>query len=788
MAVRLKSLCLAGVAAVTCAPAAFAQQPTSSRPAPTVADDAMVIDEIVVTAQKRTQRLLDVPQSISVVSGDTLERQQATTFADYVSLVPGLSIQQTTPGNTRVVLRGINTGGASPTVAVYVDETPFGSSTGQSNAAGLAGDIDTFDIERVEVLRGPQGTLYGANSLGGVLKYITAAPKLGKFEARGQAGVEAVKGGGTGWSANGVVNVPIGEKIAVRASGFYRRNPGFIDTIGVARKDPNDVDSYGGRASILLQPTETLSVRLTALAQNIRANSQTAFDADPETLTPQSTNPITGDPIGSRLSRAEFYPERNDVDYRLYTGTLNWDFGFANLTSITSYGKLHDQKISDVTYQLPGVADAIFGTEPGTRGLILPTDVTQKKFTQEVRIASPDSDKIEWLVGGYYTREKGRIVQSYAPFVIPTGALVDPALTLPAGPNGEDVVFPEFLRASLDSIYKEYAGFGSATWHVTPRFDITGGLRYSHNKQSTVQFLDGSFLPLSGAAIGPDVQDGGSSENVFTWSASPRFELSDHASIYVRVAKGYRPGGPDLVPPGADATFPRQFQADTLISYEAGLRAETADRSFAIDASVYYLDWRNIQTSVTYQTSIGRITADGNGDKARSKGAEVTATLRPTRGLDVMFNVAYNDAKLKDDLPAIDIGLPDPVAPGVAGDRLPYAPEWTANLSANYEWALSDRTTVFVGGDVHLISDQATDFDAVYRTVFGRRIVIDGYATVDLRAGIQTGPFNVTLFARNLNNALGLTNAGQFGTRPGTLVTASPISPRTFGATAGFAF
>ena len=646
----------------------------------------------------------------------------------------------------------------------------------------LAGDIDPFDLERVEVLRGPQGTLYGANSLGGVLKFVTVAPRLGAYEGKVQAGVEAVADGDMGWNANAVVNVPIASIAALRVSGFYREQGGFIDTVGIARDRANDVTSYGGRASLLVKPSDTFSIRLTAIAQNIRANSRAAFDADPVTLEPQATDPTTGASTEGRLTRTQYYPDQNDVDYRNYNGTIDWDLGFASLVSATSYSKTVQHEVTDASYELAGLGDALFGGvgTPGPRGITLPAVVSSKKFTQEVRLASPSSTSFEWLAGGYYTREEGRIFQRYLPFALDTGQSLDPTLTLPVGAGGADVSFPEFLRAELDSVYREYAGFGSVTAHFGPRFDITAGARYSHNEQRTRQLLDGSLLVLSGSPAVPEITNGRSSENVFTWSVSPRFEFSDHASLYARVAKGYRPGGPNVVPPGAGSGFPGFFEADTLISYDAGIRGETADRSFALDASLYYLDWDNIQVLVVYQTGIGPVGADGNGDSARSQGAEITATLRPTRGFDVVMNVAYNDAKLREDLPAGNGGF--------AGDRLPYAPEWSANLSADYEWDVGGGTIAFVGGNVRLVSDQETDFDDAYRTQFGQRLRIDGFATVDLRVGARFGAFNVTAFAKNLGNSRGLTNVGSFGGRPGNLVSASPIRPRTFGVTLGAGF
>ena len=740
--------------------------------------DADVVDNIiVVTAQKRSETLLEVPQSISVVSGAMLERQQATSFTDYASLIPGLSLEQANPGETRIVLRGINTGGASPTAAIYIDETPFGASTGQSNGAILAADIDPFDIERVEVLKGPQGTLYGASSLGGLVKFVTVAPLLAEFEARVQGGLETVEGGDMGWSANGVVNVPIGDTLAVRASGFYRRVGGFIDTLGIAREDVNDVVSYGGRASLLFKPSEALSVRLTALAQNIRADSRAAFDADPVTLEPLELDPTTGDPTDGRLARTQYFPDQNDVDYRLYNATVDLDVGFGTLTSATSYGELEQKEFTDSSYELAGIGDAFYGDvgTPGPRGITLPGFITQEKFTQELRLSSNDSETFEWLVGGYFTKENGGIFQRYLPFALDTGELIDPAITLPVGPNGEDVAFDQLIVARLDSEYKEYAAFGSVTLHLTPRLEITAGGRYSYNDQSSTQLLAGA---LTGSPD-PDITNGASDEDVITWSVAPRYELSDYASVYARVAKGYRPGGPNVVPPGAGPNFPSQFEADTLISYEAGIRAETADRTFDIDASLFYLDWRNVQVLVIYQTDLGPIGGDGNGDGATSKGMELSATMRPMDGLSFRATTAYTDATLSDDLPTGDAS---------AGDRLPYAPEWTFNLGANYEWDLSNEASAFVGGNLSLISDQAAVFDTSYEAAFGRRLVIDGYETIDLRAGIDFGRYRATAYVKNLTDNLGLNYVGSFGARPGTAVSAAPIRPRTFGITVGADF
>lgn len=729
--------------------------------------DTVANTPIVVTAQRREQLLTDVPQALTVVGGDALERQQATSLTDYVGLVPGLSLQQSNPGQTRVVLRGINTGSASATVSLYLDDTPFGSSTGQTNGAVLAADFDTFDVERIEVLRGPQGTLYGSNALGGVIKYITVEPALGTWEAAGQASIAAVEHGGTDWSGTALVNIPLGEMVAVRASGYYRRDAGFIDAPSRSAENVNETQSYGGRISLLFQPTDTFSVRLMALAQNIRADSRAAFDANPVSLDPVVNDPFTAAPLRG-MTRTEAFPDQNDVDYRLYTGAVEWDIGFANLTSVTSYGELEQREFTDVSYTEvgPGVtlADVITGLygSADPLGVTFPSFITMEKFTQEVRLASQDSDSFEWLIGGYYTREPGLIFQRYFPFDVATGTLQDPMI----GP------FPDLVLATLDSVYKETAVFGSATVYLSQNFDITVGGRYSHNRQRTTQVLDGALFG------GRSQLNGDSSEGVFTWSVSPRWQVNDDLAVYARVAKGYRPGGPNVVPPGAGPDYPFEFDADTLLSYEIGARGQTGDGTFGFDVSLYYLDWSDIQVIASFDSAAGPVNADANGDTARSLGAEGTFTFRPIRGLTAIASVAYNDAQLTEDLPA---GLG-----GFNGDQLPYAPEWSANLMLDYEWALSNNATAFVGGNIRLVSDQPADFDSGYIAAFGRRAMIDGYHTVDLRAGIEFDNFSVTAFARNVTDSSGLVNVGLLGTRPGGAIEVAPIRPRTIGVSLGF--
>jgi iron complex outermembrane receptor protein len=369
------------VAALTAASPAQAAQPASPPPPQQAGNgDAGAQDNqaIIVTATRRAQTLIEVPQSISVIGGQKLEQQQAKSFLDYSKLVPGFNVTQDNPGQSRLILRGINTGSVGSTVAVYVDDIPYGASGSLSNGAILAGDFDTFDISRIEVLRGPQGTLYGSNSLGGVLRYITALPSTERVEVRGQAGFEAVSHGGSGPLFNVMANVPLSDKIAVRASGYYKKTPGYVDVVGRSGKNVDDSESYGLRGSLLFKPTEELSIRLFALAQQIRADSPSTFTVDPATLRP--VNPLTDQFSGDQRTRFELIPEKHNINYRIYSGTLNYDFGFAALTSITSYATQKQDQVSDIsTNGARGLANLLYAlAAPNTVGLAFANNASQE--------------------------------------------------------------------------------------------------------------------------------------------------------------------------------------------------------------------------------------------------------------------------------------------------------------------------------------------------------------------------------------------------------------------------
>lgn len=715
-------------------------------------DAPAVGNEIVVTAQKRTQTLIDVAQSVSVVSGATLEQQGATNFSDYLKNVPSLQLVQGTPGQGRLVLRGVNTGGVASTVAVYVDETPFGSSTGLANGAELAGDFDTFDIARIEVLRGPQGTLYGASSLGGLLKFVTNAPSTTAFEGKALGGVEFTDRGDMSYRGAAMVNVPLGDTLAFRASGSYRKQGGFIDSVGTAgsnvRSNTNDFESYGGRASLLWKPDANFRVRLSALFQNLYVDGSSFVEADPATLKP----------LYGGLTQSEYLPQFSNIKYRLYSGTIDYDFGPATLTSATSYGQQLQSFRADFTANLSAALGGPY--------VYFDQLTENRKWTQELRLASNGGDFIEWLVGGYYTREKARINQNLKTAVPGTPGTLTPI----------DLPF-DYAVYNLASRYEEIAGFANATLHLSPSFDVDFGGRYSHNSQRADQVTGGVLL---GASTIGNIR---SSDNVFTWSVAPKVKFGTRASLYARVAKGYRPGGPNVIPTGAPSGTPTTFEPDTVTSYEIGFKGDTADRRASIEAALYHIDWNDVQLAAV----VNGFGVNANGKGAKVDGAEITATLRPTAGLVTSVNLAFNDAKLSGDTDPLVVGA-------VKGDPLPFTPKYAVSVNADYQWSLGTDVMASVGGSIRSLSRQSGNFDPVYLATYGHFARVRAYEVIDLRAGLDFGRFAINAYVNNLGNSGGITAtqallgvAGLPRNVNGAIGT-GVVRPRTFGVnlTAGF--
>jgi iron complex outermembrane receptor protein len=697
------------------------------------------LDEVVVTAQKVSQSIVDVPLSISVLGGGDLERTQSVNIQDYVKLVPGLQLTQSTPGMGRLSLRGINTGGVASTVGVYVDETTFGSSSGLANGAILTGDFDTFDVARVEVLRGPQGTLYGASSLGGVLKYVTNEPQFDGFEGRVRGSFESVDGGDMSYSGAAVANIPVSDKVAIRASGFYRNLGGFIDSIGTADSDvADDINGStvsGGRVSMLFKSSEAFSLQLTAFMQDIDSDASNSVDSDP----------VTGKTLYGGLTQSQYVAESTDVSYRVYNATAIWDLGFGDLTSATSYGENDQKFLVDFTTLLSGFF-------PGFDSFNRQTTSVQR-FTQELRLASHENDKVDWLIGAYYNDEDGLIAQDV--HVVERGTFTDAPLPFTLG------------IGTVDSKYKEYAGFANVIIKFTPSFDLTLGGRYSNNDQDVVQVSDGLLFGVAE----PTTTPGGSSEDVFTYSIAPKFKINERIAIYARAAKGFRPGGPNVIALDAPAGTPTSYGSDTTLNYELGLKGENEARTFAFDVAAFHIDWDDIQLLAR----VNGVGINTNAGGAESDGVEATLMFKPLDQLKLSLTGAYTDAKLTEDTDELLVG-------GREGDRLPYTPKTSYSVNADYDWPLAGEQSAYFGVSFSHLSEVPAAFDPAFVAENDRQRFLPAYDMLDVRAGWDFGKVSVELFGRNLTDDDGKTSDAT-GNTPNGAISTGVIRPRSYGLT-----
>jgi iron complex outermembrane recepter protein len=647
---------------------------------------------IVVTAEKREEPLMNVPMSVTALGGDSLEKLQDRDFGDYAAMVPGMSLQSSQPGLTRLTLRGQNAGGVGSTVAVYVDESPFGSSSALLNGSILSGDFDTWDLQRIEVLRGPQGTLYGSNSEGGLLKFVTTAPVLGSFSGAAEVTGESVDHGGKGGDVHAVLNLPLGDKMAFRISGYDQDVPGYINDPFSGKSDLNDGHKEGGRASLLAAPTDDLSIRLTATSQQSKYNGTPAIDVNPVTL-----QPVHGD-----LTQERFIGEPSSFKYENYNATINWNAGPFSILSTTSYGILNSDTFSDASNQnlAPGftVSDLLEGAIGPNLGAYLDDLVDMNKFTQEIRLSSRPSDRLEWQVGGYYTRETGALIEHLNAMNIPGGTPFSlPSLEIPI----------------IASTYKEWAGFGNLTYHFNSQFDIQAGGRYSSNEQTASE-------SVTGLLVQPQIFSTPSSGHVFTYSVAPRWHVDADTMVYARVATGYRPGGPNALPPLAPPDVPREYGADKTTNVELGIRSTQLDGLLSIDVAVFHVDWKDIQLI----ENIGGFNFNGNGGTARSQGLEWTFGYIPVHGLTFKWTGAYTDAKLTSDAPTVH---------GNSGDPLPYAPKWGTSVDGEYDWAAFADYKGFVGATWSYIGARRTDFGSSVDLT--AQVALPSYNTTEARVG-----------------------------------------------------
>ncbi|HEX8613413.1 MAG TPA: TonB-dependent receptor [Telluria sp.] len=726
---RTTPTAIAAAASLLCtlAASAAAQQAPPS--------DQQNIAEVIVTAQKREQAALDVPGSVAAVKADQLTREGKVRLEDFVSQIPGLSLSSVRQGQTQVTLRGITTGVAqsAATTAFYIDEAPIGSVNAYAAGSSVTPDLDPADLQRVEVLKGPQGTLYGAGAMGGLLRYVTAPADFRNFKGSVTAGASAVSQGGNGALARASMNIPFADhKMALRLSAFSRKDPGFIDSVAGAR-DVNEAKVKGGRAAFTWLIDNDWKLQAFALTQKVDTGANSVEDVDGVTLAPLH---------GERKQR-RYVAETTFSELKVANLKLSGVLGMFDLVSSTTWQELDAGGVQDGTAGYGAALGPLFGL--ADLGIANPQFIHTRRLVQEVRLgAMALGGRLSYEGGAYYTHEdSSNAIPGFAPFSTTTGA----AYALPA-----------IVKASITSSYKEYSVFANATYALSQQIDLQAGVRHGRDDQVYAQ-------DYSGMLIGPApvVFDSGSKNRKSTYLLTARYKPSATDAVYAKVATGYRPGGPNAVPPAAAASAPQTFRPDSLTSAELGYKSVMDGGKVSFEAALFHTTWKDIQI----QTSANGFNFFVNGGAATSKGAEVSLIVYPLKGLSLRAGAGYTKTALTSDALA---------AGGREGDALPFVPKLTSSLGASYRWPLVDSWHAALGANVAYTGERRSDFS--------ERAAVDvpAFTTVGINAGLENATWRLSLYGKNLNNAHGIVFLKSMALTPGANpFAAGLVAPRTIG-------
>lgn len=712
---------------------------TSSASTQASAPDAKTLDTIIVTSNKRVENVRKIPGAVSVVNAEQLENLHATQFTDFAAYIPGLQFTSTgAPGKTEIALRGIAPLSSGTTVGNYLDETQLGSSGLYQQAVNFQLDLLPYDISRVEILRGPQGTLYGAGSMGGLVKYVTRAPDLNSRQFEFGGGLSNVSGGGNGWDGRFGANLPlVTDKAALRVSFARNKLPGYINNAVDGRKDINGGSQDSAHAALLWQPSDDFSLQLSALGQRIDSRNNALVALDPLTQRPKYGN----------LTNSVWFNEPFRKEIGVLSATMDWNLGWADFISASGYSNTSTRQRSDTTTQF-GIFTRFLGS-PDAGGSTFDLGLNLHKFTQEFRLTSKPGTPFLWQAGAYYTKETASLGQ-YAVLTQIDGSPLPPSL---AG-------FGVIARLAIPSTYKEKALFSNASYRFNDRFTLGAGMRYASNDQNFAQVVSEGFaLPLG-------TSPGKSSENVFTWQVSPQFKLSDDSMLYARVATGYQPGGPNVAAPGV----PPQVGSSRLASSELGLKSEFADHRVVFDIAAFSIDWKNLQvgrigpppTQLNYLTNAG---------KAKSQGVELSTVFKPTDNLRLGLIGTYTDAKLSNN---------DTTDPN-RGNRLPYIPRFSGALTADYFFPLGGWGG-HAGGGYRWVGSRESDIENRTTTH------LESYGALDLNADVSNANWTIRAYLKNATNKTAYLNKSEVNGFVTDRIAAVPIQPRTVGVEFDYRF
>ncbi len=768
----------------SCAAAAFAcVSQAHAQEAPLSTELQPSDGEIVVTATRTAQVLSDVPMSVSAFSQDKMDTFGVKTIADIATLTPGVTFTQ----RKAIAIRGILSNAGAGTTGIYIDDTPIQLyKVGAFVTEAVPG---LFDLDRVEVLRGPQGTLFGSGSMGGTVRYITPQPSLTDYSVYGRGELSFVAKGGANFEGGLAAGGPIAlDKLGFRASAYYRRDGGWIDRVDrntgeLADKESNWGENYALRGALTWMPFEGVKLTPAIFHQYRFTNASVGYPVDTGDGGSASYEALSDPSEGVFVSGARI-PSPGTDRSTLYSLTTNIEIGSAELISSTSY---YDRTFDNI---LDGsVYDSWFIGADGSNGFTSPTQVflggfgfdwnsynelnnKQKSFAQEVRIVSDQSKPFRWTIGAFYESNKQRNTEE---FHAPSLNEYLPVLGLPEGDYTVrgDLGYYGFLRSKNSQI----AGFAQVDYDVTDELTLTAGIRKAELKYSFYGENDGFYN--GGLTTG----SGNSKDSPWTPKFGLQFEPNDDHLFYVNVAKGFRTGGANA-PIAADrcnadlaaAGFsepPATYDSDSVWNYEVGAKNSFFDRRLQISSSVFRVDWSQIQSRLFLPC--GFITIANLGE-ARSQGFDLQLTARVNDNFTLSGNVGYNHAEYKTTILTSADNLV------TEGDRLPVSP-WTAAVIGDVTFDLWNKPSYihaeyrYQSGYPNLI--EQNPLNATYNPDYYDRPAIH---LVNMRVGMEFDAFNVSVFADNLFNKH--TTIGRASDHIGSpLFIINNLRPRVLGVT-----